>query len=363
MAGAVLVYLLWRGRIRHAYYWLAAVGFALLVAPLLGALLRVPRPLPGLDLMLPWSFPSGPALLAASVYGFLAVSLARGLPERSRWLPYAAASALIGTVGWSRVYFGAEWLTDVVGSVALGLAWISALGLAFRRHSRFDRQTAALATVATLGLVASLSLVGWLNGADDLARYNPPQRPETLARADWLAAGWERLPSRRADLSQRDRHPLTIQYAGDLGDLARALGESGWQRPKPLEWGNALKLLSPSLPLEELPLVPQVHDGRHEALALVKTDGQGRRLALRLWPTRFRLAEGQPLWVGNVAALHKARILDLIAFPATDPEDTGLPPEVRADLEGLAGRLPPGAQVLILPRSGPRPGPEPGPRG
>lgn len=134
----VFGYLRRRGKLRHAYYWLAAGGFAVVATPVLGALVRVQRPDLRLDLSLPWSFPSGPVLLATCVYGFLAVSLARGIPEQRRWIPYALASATVAAVAWARIYFGTEWLTDVIGSIALGLAWIAALGLAFRRHSSFD---------------------------------------------------------------------------------------------------------------------------------------------------------------------------------------------------------------------------------
>ncbi len=352
MVAAVFLALRWRGRTRHAWYWLAAAAFALIATPLLGPLLQVPRPDLGLTLTPPWSFPSGPVLLATCVYGFLAVSLSRALRRPARWIPFALASALVGALAWSRLYLGAEWFTDTLASLALGVAWVATLGLAFHRHARPDRRPWLLAGVAAAGLIAGLTTQTWLCRDDDLARYTPAPRIEILTRADWLAGAWRQLPARRAALRTQDQHQLSIQLAGDPKELAQALGLRGWAPAETLDWGNALRLLSPSVPLPELPLIPQVIDGRQEALTLVQDGPEGGRRALRLWPTRFRLAEGPPLWVGYVSGLHRESIMDLLAFTATDPAGPGLPQGVQADLQAAAAGLPEGSSILLVPPSG-----------
>lgn len=349
MVAVIVGYLHWHGRRRQAYYWLAAVGFPTLATPLLGALLRVSRPDLGLQPILPWSFPSGPVLLATCVYGFLALFVARVLSERVRWFPFALASTLIGGVAWSRVYLGTEWLTDVLGSIALGLVWVSALGLAYHRHSRLDQVQGLDAAVSLLSLMAALAVHGWVLGEADLARYTPPVRVEGLARTDWLADGWRRLPARGLAPRSGAGQAMTFQYAGDPDQLVATLEGLGWERAEPLDWDNALRFLSPSLPLSELPLIPQVVAGRHEAVALVGPGPEGTRRALRLWPTGFRLDEGQPLWVGTISSLTRRSILDLVAFPITRPQGGGLSPQDRADLDAAGRQLPSGDQVLLLP--------------
>lgn len=348
MVALVYGYLRWRGRTRHAHYWLAATAFPLVATPVLGALLRVPRPDLGLDLLLPWSFPSGGVLLAVSVYGFLAVSLARGLPERFRWVPYGLATLAATAAAAAGLYLGTEWLTDSIGSIALGLAWVAALGLAYRRHSRREPRSRALGAVALIGLALGLALHGWLAGDRDLERLTPAPRAQFMTRAQWLETGWARLPSRRADLSQRDRTPLTVQFAGDPATLAAALATAGWAPAELLDWGNAVRLLSPSLPLAELPTIPQVHDGHHEGLVLIREGGESRREVLRLWSTPWRLEDATPLWVGNLSTQHKATLFGLVAFPATDPAGFAAPPRLEVAADGLASRQPPGARVLLI---------------
>jgi len=338
-----------RGRDRHWHYWLATAAFPLAATPLLGALLAVPRPDLGLQLLLPWSFPSGPVLLATCAYGFLAVAIARGLSAPLRWIPYALAAGAVTAVAGARLYLGAEWLTSVIASIALGLVWVAALGLAYRRHSRLTLSPARLGAVAALGLAAGLGLHGALRGDRELEHLTPAPRTAQLAHAAWQADAWARLPRQREDLSQHHRHPLTIQYAGDPARFAAALAPVGWQPAPLLDWGNALRLLSPSLPLAELPVIPQVHDGHHEALVLTKAAASpDHREVLRLWPTRWRLTDGRPLWVGNVTRQQRGELLELAFFPATDPADIALPPELAGGLSGLNTRTPPGGAPLLI---------------
>jgi membrane protein DedA with SNARE-associated domain len=352
MVVVVFVWLRRHGQVSHAHYWLAAAAFPLVATPLLGALLAGPRPDLGLQLLLPWSFPSGPVLLATTVYGFLAVAIARGLAERWRWIPYALASVTVAAVAGARVYLGAEWFTGVVDSIALGLVWVAALGLAFHRHSRSGPSARALSGVALLGLALGLGLQGWLTDDRNLARLTPQVRIETLSKIAWHDSAWSRLPNRREDLSQRNRHPLTLQFAGDPGVLAAALASSGWTPAEELTWGNAMRLLSPSLPLAELPMIPQVHDGQHEALVLTKAVGDDQREVLRIWPTHWQLEDGKPLWVGNVTRQHKGVLLDLIVFPATDPHDFALPAEFAGTLPELTTSHPTSSTEVVLIEAG-----------
>jgi membrane-associated phospholipid phosphatase len=54
----------------------------------------------------------------------------------SRWgrkvAVWTAAALLAGLVGLSRLYLGAHWLTDVLGALALGAAWLLVLLAATR---------------------------------------------------------------------------------------------------------------------------------------------------------------------------------------------------------------------------------------
>jgi undecaprenyl-diphosphatase len=70
------------------------------------------------------SFPSGHAMSAIICYGFLAYVLVPRMPSRVwKWTLSIAALLLILFDGFSRIFQGNHYLTDVLAGYALGLAW------------------------------------------------------------------------------------------------------------------------------------------------------------------------------------------------------------------------------------------------
>lgn len=79
------------------------------------------------------SFPSGHTLHYVTFWGFVAYLAATNLRNRTLARSVAAAiTAIIGLVGPSRIYLGHHWLTDVLASYLLGLAYFSGLIAVYR---------------------------------------------------------------------------------------------------------------------------------------------------------------------------------------------------------------------------------------
>jgi membrane-associated phospholipid phosphatase len=72
------------------------------------------------------SFPSGhttaATLFAVSCAWAVAARVPRGWPRRAVW---AGAAAYAATVGWSRVWLGVHWPTDVLGGWLFSIAWFA----------------------------------------------------------------------------------------------------------------------------------------------------------------------------------------------------------------------------------------------
>jgi len=71
------------------------------------------------------SFPSGHAMVSIATYGFLGYFLAKQFPQRQRQI-FALTAILIGAIGFSRLYLGVHWPTDVAAGYAIGLVWLIA---------------------------------------------------------------------------------------------------------------------------------------------------------------------------------------------------------------------------------------------
>jgi hypothetical protein len=92
----------------------------------------------------------------------------------------------------------------------------------------------------------------------------------------------------------------------------------------------------------QLPLLPRVHDGYYEALALIYpvANRNDQRLVLHLWNTGVVLRErNQPVWVGAVILEKLRRPLSWFNLPQ-DEKDFNHPRQVLlASLTGVKLRL------------------------
>ncbi len=71
-----------------------------------------------------FSYPSGHAIGSMVLYGFLAYVLASLYPRYGKAF-YGAAVLLIVAIGFSRLYLGVHWPTDIIAGYGIGFLWVS----------------------------------------------------------------------------------------------------------------------------------------------------------------------------------------------------------------------------------------------
>ncbi|OHB20357.1 MAG: hypothetical protein A2854_01215 [Parcubacteria group bacterium RIFCSPHIGHO2_01_FULL_56_18] len=117
---------------------LISIGSALTVWAL-KLLFALPRPTDPISLITldSFSFPSGHAAAAATLYGFLLwMMLGTGKTDRMRTIFAGVFFTIIILVGLSRLYLGVHYLTDVLAGYVVGFAWV-AIGIVLARSPYF----------------------------------------------------------------------------------------------------------------------------------------------------------------------------------------------------------------------------------
>jgi undecaprenyl-diphosphatase len=168
LAGAVIAGV--RGRYRLAIYLLAAGAGALVLDPVLKALVGRVRPVVPHPVSYGTgnSFPSGHSLGSMICYGALLLVFLPVIAPRFRTVSRIVVGVLITAIGVSRVILGVHYLSDVVGAWAVGVAWLGLTAYAFE----LMRQQSAEPVTHPLG-----------EGLEpEAARDLKPADPQPLAR-------------------------------------------------------------------------------------------------------------------------------------------------------------------------------------
>jgi membrane-associated phospholipid phosphatase len=85
-----------------------------------------------------FSFPSGHALVSLAVYGSLALVVARHLTSRRAAAAVLAMAALwVLAIGFSRLYLGVHFLSDVLAGYSAGAAWLALLYASIEMRGRY----------------------------------------------------------------------------------------------------------------------------------------------------------------------------------------------------------------------------------
>lgn len=145
--------LAWYLHRKGATYWLFTLVITMPGVMFLNVLLKYifgrARPsfeTPLLDALSTYSFPSGHTATATALYGLLGAYLVCQTDHRQwrrRTVIVLAAFAMAALVGFSRIYLGAHYLSDVLAAMAESYGWLAICiaGVSTLRRRRHVRQT------------------------------------------------------------------------------------------------------------------------------------------------------------------------------------------------------------------------------
>ncbi|MGD0237824.1 MAG: phosphatase PAP2 family protein [Syntrophorhabdales bacterium] len=114
--------------IRKNWWRLLALFLAVAIGQAVLNILKVifQRPRPKTEMyVFSYSFPSGHVFSATVIYGFCVYLTFRFIKNATvKWILVTSLALLILLIGFSRVYLGVHWLSDVLAGYATGFAWL-----------------------------------------------------------------------------------------------------------------------------------------------------------------------------------------------------------------------------------------------
>ena len=137
-AGVTALMMLRRGRKHDAWTVAISTGGAMAINTILKNIFQRQRPKElarRIKLPRSHSFPSGHSLLSAATYPIVAHHLVESESLPVQAFAHTLAGMIIISVGFSRVYFGVHFPSDVLGGFAAGFGW---LGLTSLSHTAVE---------------------------------------------------------------------------------------------------------------------------------------------------------------------------------------------------------------------------------
>lgn len=143
-AGVTALLMIRRGRKHDAWTVVVSTAGAMAINTILKNVFRRQRPTEmarRIKLPKSHSFPSGHSLLSAATYPIVAHHLVENHSLPVQAVAHTLAGMIIISVGFSRVYFGVHFPSDVLGGFAAGFGW---LGLTSLSHTAVEATTDVL---------------------------------------------------------------------------------------------------------------------------------------------------------------------------------------------------------------------------
>lgn len=142
-AGVTALLMLRQGRKHDAWTMVVSTGGAMAINTILKNIFRRQRPIEmarRIKLPKSHSFPSGHSLLSAATYPIVVHHMVErhSLPVQA--VAHTAVGMIILSVGFSRVYFGVHFPSDVLGGFAAGFGWLGLTSLSHTALEATDRE-------------------------------------------------------------------------------------------------------------------------------------------------------------------------------------------------------------------------------
>ena len=280
------------------------------------------------------SFPSGHALAGSIFYGFVACYIVSQIRSWMTRIAVAVGMALlILGIGFSRVYLGVHWPSDVIGSFALGPAWVATVLLVLSAGwiplpGHQPEPVPIWHLWAGFGIWL-LVVAGYFALTDPIVTPVSAKVAIVALRSEEFDVRlFDTVPRFTEDITGASIEPINAIFIASKPDLEQALAASGWVKAVPLGFRSGLGLVWAELrnqPDPHAPGVPAFLGGVPNEMTFehpTALNSARERHHLHVWSTALT-KDGQPVWVGTVHQDTSGTLYRGLTYHKIDPDLDG----------------------------------------
>lgn len=277
-----------------------------------------PRPINAVFLEDSNSFPSGHATIAVAFYGFLAYLLFKKTKSKLlRALIILVAIITIAAIGFSRLYLGVHYVSDVWTGYLVGLLWLI-IGITiaesklFQTQDNLGKQNLIFKYKKTIssGLIAAALIFYISYGFVFHPKFLPQPsitQQATVTSTINIFSDFN-IPRYTETLTGETQEPISfIISAKDDFAIRTSFEKAGWFVADTINFHSIKELLKYSISNKEYPAAPmtpsfwnkQVHNLGFEKMTETKSVRQ--RHHARFWKTNLKTSQGEAIYVGTAS--------------------------------------------------------------
>jgi len=274
-----------------------------------------PRPELAIYLEHSFSFPSGHATIAVAFYGFLIYMLTRHFAKwKTRVNVFFAGLIIILLIGFSRLYLGVHYVSDVWGGYLVGALWLI-IGISISEwiYSCRKKDTTLIPIKRTRVISTILILLSLGSYVLFALNYHPPlKQQQTITQEISVQSVMNIFTDEQLKytetLAGARQEPLSfIIFAKNNNEFTNVFKKSGWYLADSVSVSSLIKITEAAILKKEYlraPMTPSFWNKQTHTFGFEKPTTENnvrQRHHARFWKTDYITTDGKNIYVGTAS--------------------------------------------------------------
>lgn len=262
-----------------------------------------------------FSFPSGHATIAVAFYGFLAYLFIHYVQSWNKKVNiFFGTLFLIIAIGFSRIYLGVHYISDVWSGFLVGTMWLI-MAISFCEWLGHNKKSvpsrplgAGVRPICFILVFLAIIFYVWFSITHHLPLATAPHDDRVVVSKSTDIFTTEQLKYTETVIGNRQEPINCIFLAQNDSHLIAALQQAGWSltdTPNLSTFINAVKALIFRTPHPWAPIAPSFWNAKTQEFGFAKLTEQNwhtNSQHVKIWRSGYLLKNGRTLYVGLVNA-------------------------------------------------------------